>query len=220
MKKNKRGISLIVLIITIIVMLILVSVIVVSFNNNNPIGKANEAKFKADLSSFRDELDANVNDIIFGESNKSDMDINVNVGDYALLRKYIPDITEKYANKLLIKKGKLLYIGDDSGSQAENFKKYYNEQEENWARSIGIQSPYGQVGDTNGDGQITKEDSDHLKNMLGEGGNEVLINILTSRQKKAFDTNADGNINVNDSTTIDRYLDYSIDKLPYTGDKF
>ena len=61
MKKNKRGISLIVLIIIIIVMLILVSVIVVSFNNNNPIGKAKEAKFKSDLSSFRDELDANIN---------------------------------------------------------------------------------------------------------------------------------------------------------------
>lgn len=56
--------------------------------------------------------------------------------------------------------------------------------------------------------------------MLGEGVNEVLINNLTSRQKKAFDTNADGNIDINDSTTIDAYLDYSIDKLPYTGDKF
>lgn len=215
MKKNKRGISLIVLIITIIVMLILVSVIVVSFSNNNPIGKANEAKFKADLSSFRDELDANVNDIIFGESNKSDMDINVNVGDYALLRKYIPDITEEYANKLLIKKGKLLYIGDDSGSQAENFKKYYNEQEENWARSIGIQSPYGQVGDTNGDGQITVADSEYLASILAE--NSIINkNNLTNRQKRAIDANADGFIDINDKTTIDNYLDYYIDKLPYT----
>lgn len=215
MKKNKRGISLIVLIITIIVMLILVSVIVVSFSNNNPIGKANEAKFKADLSSFRDELDANVNDIIFGESNKSDMDINVNVGDYALLRKYIPDITEEYANKLLIKKGKLLYIGDDSGSQAENFKKYYNEQEEIWASSIGIQSPYGQVGDTNGDGQITVADSEYLASILAE--NSIINkNNLTNRQKRAIDANADGFIDINDKTTIDNYLDYYIDKLPYT----
>lgn len=215
MKKNKRGISLIVLIITIIVMLILVSVIVVSFNNNNPIGKANEAKFKSDLSSFRDELDANVNDIIFGESNKSDMDINVNVGDYALLRKYIPDITEKYANKLLIKKGKLLYIGDDSGSQKENFQKYYNEQEESWARSIGIQSPYGQVGDANGDGQITVADSEYLASILAE--NSIINkNNLTNRQKRAIDANADGFIDINDKTTIDNYLDYYIDKLPYT----
>ena len=196
-------------------MLILVSVIVVSFSNNNPIGKANEAKFKADLSSFRDELDANVNDIIFGESNKSDMDINVNVGDYALLRKYIPDITEEYANKLLIKKGKLLYIGDDSGSQKENFQKYYNEQEESWARSIGIQSPYGQVGDTNGDGQITKEDSEYLASILAE--NSIINkNNLTNRQKRAIDANADGFIDINDKTTIDNYLDYNIDKLPYT----
>lgn len=215
MKKNKRGISLIVLIITIIVMLILVSVIVVSFSNNNPIGKANEAKFKADLSSFRDELDANVNDIIFGESNKSDMDINVNVGDYALLRKYIPDITEKYANKLLIKNGKLLYIGDDSGSQKENFQKYYNEQEESWARSIGIQSPYGQVGDANGDGQITVADSEYLASILAE--NSIINkNNLTNRQKRAIDANADGFIDINDKTTIDNYLDYYIDKLPYT----
>ena len=176
MKKNKRGISLIVLIITIIVMLILVSVIVVSFSNNNPIGKANEAKFKADLSSFRDELDANVNDIIFGESNKSDMDINVNVGDYALLRKYIPDITEEYANKLLIKKGKLLYIGDDSGSQKENFQKYYNEQEENWARSIGIQSPYGQVGDANGDGIVNVRDVTMIQSYLENRNEKQIVN--------------------------------------------
>ena len=219
MKKNKKGISLIVLIITIIVMLILVSIIVVSFNNNNPIEKANEAKFKSDLSFFRDELDANINDIIFENSNSSESDVNVEIGNYALLRKYIPDITEEYSNILLIKKGKLLYIGDDSGSQKENFQKYYNEQEESWARSIGIQSPYGQVGDTNGDGQVTKEDSEYLKNIFGEG-NQALINNLTSRQKKAFDANADGNIDINDSTIIDAYLEYSIDKLPYTGDKY
>ena len=103
MKKNKRGISLIVLIITIIVMLILVSVVVVSFNNNNPIGKAKEAKFKSDLSSFRDELDANINDILIKNANKSEYDINVDSGDYGNLRIYIPDITEEYANKLLIK---------------------------------------------------------------------------------------------------------------------
>lgn len=215
MKKNKRGISLIVLIITIIVMLILVSVIVVSFNNNNPIGKANEAKFKSDLSSFRDELDANINDIIFENSNSSESDVNVEIGNYALLRKYIPDITEEYSNKLLIKKGKLLYIGDDSGSQKENFQKYYNEQEESWARSIGIQSPYGQVGDTNGDGQITKEDSEYLASILAE--NSIIDkNNLTNRQKRAIDANADGFIDINDKTTIDNYLNYDIDKLPYT----
>ena len=41
-------------------------------------------------------------------------------------------------------------------------------------------------------------------------------NNLTNRQKRAIDANADGFIDINDKTTIDNYLDYYIDKLPYT----
>lgn len=219
MLKKRKGISLIVLIITIIVIIILASVIVMSFSNNNPIGRANEAKFKSDLSSFRDELDSVHNDNSFNDSTYAPENVNVDVGDYAGLRRYIPDITEKYANKLLIKKGKLLYIGDDSGDNKSKYEKYHDDKEEEWAKSIGIQSPYGQVGDANGDGQITEEDVAYIKNYVtgfGEIGSEE-IGRLTDRQMSACDANSDGIINVNDSVVIDKYLKYEIDTLPYTG---
>lgn len=204
MKKNKRGISLIVLIITIIVMLILVSVVVVSFNNNNPIGKAKEAKFKSDLSSFRDELEDNINDILIKNANKSEYDINVDSGDYGNLRIYIPDITEEYANKLLIKKGKLLYIGDDSKA---DYEKYHDDTEEAWAKSVGIQCPYSQVGDADGDGYITEEDGDFIGKCSVAN---IKLDQFTDRQQNAMDTYKDGDLNVIDKTEIQKYLEQGI----------
>lgn len=213
MLKKRKGISLIVLIITIIVIIILASVIVMSFSNNNPIGRANEAKFKSDLSSFRDELDSVHNDNSFNDSTYAPENVNVDVGDYAGLRRYIPDITEKYANKLLIKKGKLLYIGDDSGDNKSKYEKYHDDKEEEWAKSIGIQSPYGQVGDANGDGQITEEDIAYIRNHVIES--EVVS--LTDRQRNAWDAYSDGIIDVKDADVLVKYLNYQIDTLPYTG---
>lgn len=204
MKKNKRGISLIVLIIIIIVMLILVSVIVVSFNNNNPIGKAKEAKFKSDLSSFRDELDANINDILIKNANKSEYDINVDSGDYGNLRIYIPDITEEYANMLLIKKGKLLYIGDDSKA---DYEKYHDDTEEAWAKSVGIQCPYSQVGDADGDGYITEEDETFILKYVA---NMIKVDPLTDRKKNAMDAYKNGVISVEDGTAVGKYLTQGI----------
>lgn len=204
MKKNKRGISLIVLIITIIVMLILVSVVVVSFNNNNPIGKAKEAKFKSDLSSFRDELEDNINDILIKNANKSEYDINVDSGDYGNLRIYIPDITEEYANKLLIKKGKLLYIGDDSKA---DYEKYHDDTEEAWAKSVGIQCPYSQVGDADGDGYITEEDETFI---VKYATNMIKVDPLTDRKKNAMDAYKNGVISVEDGTAVGKYLKLGI----------
>ena len=204
MKKNKRGISLIVLIITIIVMLILVSVIVVSFNNNNPIGKAKEAKFKSDLSSFRDELEDNINDILIKNADKSEYDINVDSGDYGNLRIYIPDITEEYANKLLIKKGKLLYIGDDSKA---DYEKYHDDTEEAWAKSVGIQCPYSQVGDADGDGYITEEDETFIVKYVA---NIIKVDQLTDRKKNAMDAYKNGVISVEDGTAVGKYLTQGI----------
>lgn len=205
MKKNKRGISLIVLIITIIVVIILASVIIVSINKNNPIKSAKEAKFKSDLSSFRDELEDNINDILIKNPDKSEYDINVDSGDYGNLRIYIPDITEEYANKLLIKKGKLLYIGDDSKA---DYEKYHDDTEEAWAKSVGIQSPYAQVGDADGDGYITEEDI----TFIGNCGNDINFKFdqLTDRKKDAMDARKDGKLDVMDKTAIHKYLEQGI----------
>ena len=192
------------LIITIIVMLILVSVVVVSFNNNNPIGKAKEAKFKSDLSSCRDELEDNINDILIKNANKSEYDINVDSGDYGNLRIYIPDITEEYANKLLIKKGKLLYIGDDSKA---DYEKYHDDTEEAWAKSVGIQCPYSQVGDADGDGYITEEDGDFIGKCRVAN---IKLDQFTDRQQNAMDAHKDGILNVIDETAIQKYLTQGI----------
>lgn len=56
--KKRKGISLIVLIITIIVVIILATIIILSFNRNNPIEKANQAKFKSDVSSLDPKIKA------------------------------------------------------------------------------------------------------------------------------------------------------------------
>ena len=204
MKKNKKGISLIVLIITIIVVIILASVIIVSINKNNPIKSAKEAKFKSDLSSFRDELEDNINDILIKNADKSEYDINVDSGDYGNLRIYIPDITEEYANKLLIKKGKLLYIGDDSKA---DYEKYHDDTEEAWAKSVGIQCPYSQVGDADGDGYITEEDGDFIGKCSVA---HIKLDQFTDRQQNAMDTCKDGVLNVIDQTKIQQYLEQGI----------
>lgn len=204
MKKNKKGISLIVLIITIIVVIILASVIIVSINKTNPIKSAKEAKFKSDLSSFRDELEDNINDILIKNADKSEYDINVDSGDYGNLRIYIPDITEEYANKLLIKKGKLLYIGDDSKA---DYEKYHDDTEEAWAKSVGIQSPYAQVGDADGDGYITEEDVTFIAQCRV---NKINFDQLTDRKKNAMDAYKDGELSVADSTAVDKYLKLGI----------
>lgn len=204
MKKNKKGISLIVLIITIIVVIILASVIIVSINKNNPIKSAKEAKFKSDLSSFRDELEDNINDILIKNADKSEYDINVDSGDYGNLRIYIPDITEEYANKLLIKKGKLLYIGDDSKA---DYEKYHDDTEEAWAKSVGIQCPYSQVGDADGDGYITEEDETFI---VKYAANIIKVDQLTDRKKNAMDAYKDGVISVEDGTAVGKYLKLGI----------
>lgn len=195
MCKNKKGISLIVLMITIIVMLILVSVIVLTFSNNNPIKNANEAKFKSDLSGFREELLATHSEKEIADSDYDRESINIEVGKFQDMKKYIPDITEKYANKLLIKKGNLLYIGDDTS-------QYYSETEEEWAKDIGIQSPYKNIGDANGDGLITIEDAATIQYYFVNS----LTSTLSTRQIKAFDYDRNGSIESLDAVMLQQYL--------------
>lgn len=130
MVKNKKGISLIVLIITIIVIIILASVVVITFNTNNPIGMAREAKFKSDLSGFRDELMATHNENEISDPDYIKEDVNVDAGNYSEMKEYIPDITEEYAKKLYIKEGKLMYVSSD--------QEGYVSSESEYAKQIGI----------------------------------------------------------------------------------
>jgi len=54
--KNKKGISLIVLVITIVVIIILAGAVILGLVDNNVINKASEAKFKTDSDTFKSEL--------------------------------------------------------------------------------------------------------------------------------------------------------------------
>ena len=54
LRKNKRGISLIVLVITIIVMIILAAAIILSLSNSEIISKANKAKTDSDMANLKE----------------------------------------------------------------------------------------------------------------------------------------------------------------------
>ena len=199
MLKNKKGISLIVLIITILVIIILTSVIIMSFDNTNPVGRANEAKFKSDLAGFRDELIATHVDKSITNSDYVKEDVNVASGNIGKMRLYIPDITEEYANKLIITRGNLLYNNDESSD-------YYDENEKKWAKDVGIQAPYENVGDADGDGKVTENDLTTIRNSIGQE--------LTDKQKLAYDTDGDKIVDINDVTTLQWYLSGTINTLP------
>ncbi len=115
---NRRGISLVALIITIIVLIILTGAVIINVTGeNNTIGKASEAVFKNDMTTFREDLRNN----ILNEqaktttiSSKSD----VNPADWAGIRQWIPSATEKYNGKLTIINGELYYAGEDTNEIA------------------------------------------------------------------------------------------------------
>ena len=88
MIKRKKGISLIVLIITIIVILILVAAILISFNNNNPINKANEAKFKSDLKGFKEQLLTTHSNNEMDNSSYNKNNVNVKLNSYSQMKLY------------------------------------------------------------------------------------------------------------------------------------
>ena len=221
MIKRKKGISLIVLIITIIVILILVAAILISFNNNNPINKANEAKFKSDLKGFKEQLLTTHSNNEMDNSSYNKNNVNVKLNSYSQMKLYIPDITEEYCKVLFIEKGNLLYIGNDGVKVYTNtlesfdeykegvnvsqyFQSYYDQNEEKWARSIGVNSPYAIYGDVDGDGYVTDEDSRYVEAFSAYSG--VDISKLSSKQFKAIDVNKDGLIDITDSVDIQKFV--------------
>lgn len=91
---------------------------------NNTMEKANEAVFKNDMTTFREELSTNVMQRQLnanGAYDKSQVDAT---GDG--LKQYIPSITEGYKEKLKIEDAKLYYID------------ITNEQEFGWAADLNM----------------------------------------------------------------------------------
>ena len=190
MVENKRGISLIILIITIIVVIILASAIILSFKEKNPINRANEAKFKADLDSFRNELLNTHNEKEIENFEYVREDINADAGDYIKMKFFIPDITKDYSKILAIKNGRLVYVDKTNPNYDENESKY--------AEEIGIGTSYKYKGDVNGDGFINEEDAEFM--IQYENSSEDKPYDPTDIQFKAMDFDGDGRITYADYT--------------------
>ncbi|MDD4376524.1 MAG: hypothetical protein PHR25_07105 [Clostridia bacterium] len=118
MKVNKKGVSLIVLIITIIVLLILVAVIALNLKNNNSVSDAYEARFKSDITTFRDELTMFVSNE-YGKSTTKLNLYNINATKTTstykniLMQEMIKSMDDKYADKLIVEEAELKFIGSD-----------------------------------------------------------------------------------------------------------
>ena len=95
----KKGISLIVLMVTIIVIIILAAVVVLTITKNNPIESAKEAAFKEDIRTFQDELSLTISKEYTDTQGKRTKKIDAKGND---IKKYIPDLKEKYAEKFEI----------------------------------------------------------------------------------------------------------------------
>ena len=129
-KINSRGISLIVLVITIIVMIILAGVVLLEFSDDNPIGDANETKFKADLSAYKDELDIYIADkrvdvARMGQTYDPTDDTDLDDVTGANVATYISNFKDSYYATVKILDGELVYFGTDT-------------TEIGWATEIGI----------------------------------------------------------------------------------
>jgi type II secretory pathway pseudopilin PulG len=141
-KKNKAGISLIVLVITIIVIIILAAAVILTLTNNNPINNANQASFVNDLDSFKSELDMykaseyakRIGD--FEQTSLEGDEISLTFDGQTpeeagsqTMYTAIPSLkgVSKYAGQFAIEDGKLVYMGTD-------------EQKIDWASSAGVEN--------------------------------------------------------------------------------
>ncbi|MDD2376523.1 MAG: hypothetical protein PHD15_04395 [Clostridia bacterium] len=129
--KNKKGISLIVLVITIIVIIILAGAVILSLANNNPIESANEATFKTNVDAYNSELTLAIsNQHLQNQSfDPTTFDKGVwnggTIGE--TIKKYIPSITVADGLKFEIQDSKLVYVG-------------INETEQDWFTSMSMTS--------------------------------------------------------------------------------
>lgn len=146
--KNQKGITLIALVIMIIIIIIITGVIInLSLGNSGIFNKANEAKFKTQMSKYREEVDLYVLDIIIDKL--SDEAVKINSGDILKqiveqgqitdikaeevnlkIEKIIKDIKNSEKDYIVVYKGNMYYVSDESNKNNEKYKK--------WCKEIGI----------------------------------------------------------------------------------
>ena len=108
---KKKGISLIVLIVTIIVIIILSAVVVMTLNRNNPVNSAKEAVFREDISNFKAELEIYKAEMKYRKEDPNNLNANRETTPH--IQEVITSMSDKYTKKLEVRKGNLVYIGDN-----------------------------------------------------------------------------------------------------------
>jgi hypothetical protein len=129
-----KGISLIVLVITIIVIIILAGSIILTIVNNNLIKQAKEATFASSLSEYSSELSMYIGNQSIETTGDFSLD-NLNALTPDSVKAIIKRMKTGDAEKYIISKGKLVYIGS-------------NQDEINWAKTVNtsLDLPYVKSG--------------------------------------------------------------------------
>ena len=163
--REKKGISLIVLVVTIAVTIVLSAAIILTLTNNNPIENAKKVAFETDMSALKEDLNTYVHrkiaenqgvyevEELYADENSLVEDGIEQTGQNIKL--VLPSINDKYLNKIKIIGGKLNYT-DES-----------NMQEYSWAMEVfdGITADYDKVESDNGIIQIDNAIENKLGNL-------------------------------------------------------
>ncbi len=118
MKKNK-GVSMIVLIITIIVVLILATTAILTLKDENSINKAKEVVLRDDILTFKNDLEAYIDNkrfesISMGQFYSPENDSNLDeVTEYQSVKEIIPSMLQEYKDIFGIINGKFAYVGTE-----------------------------------------------------------------------------------------------------------
>ena len=168
--KNKKGISLIVLIITIIVVIILAATVIFTITKNNPVNSAKEAAFKQDVRNFQEELNMYISNEYTTLQGMRDSKINTtNIpATFDEMKSYIASYNEKYDKKLGVEDDKIVY-----------FPKEVTEKEKKWLEDLGIK-PYGNDIKEADEGIFVWDENDDTKII---GYNEKEFNEYLSTNK-------------------------------------
>ena len=141
--KNKKGISLIVLIITIIVMAILATVVIANMNGDNSISAANELKIKSQVDNMKEEYNSfvahmqneyitkgksfNVTKLNANNSNGSAKYDGESIDNISSINDIITNIPDDFKGYFKIVNGKLEFDSTASGELTDVEKGYITE---------------------------------------------------------------------------------------------
>lgn len=149
MKKDKNGISLIVLIISIIVIIILVSTIMLTVTKDNSISNAKEATFKQDMLTIQDEYAMYLSNK-YREKPTEFKQESVNLSGDEMVNE-LPS-TKKYKDRVSIVKGNITWIGENETEHkwflevinvVENSDDQSKDETEDDATKYGVPIPNG-----------------------------------------------------------------------------